>query len=58
MKLGGTLLDSSQSAAACTELAAVQRSGAELVVVHEGGRQMTRFLTERGVEAASSMGLE
>jgi len=52
VKLGGTLLDSPelrQSLAA--QLARATETGNEIVVVHGGGKQMTRFLTERGVES-------
>lgn len=57
VKLGGTLLDdpvsltslSAQIASACREVSAV--------VVHGGGKQMTRFLAERGVESQFVGGL-
>lgn len=52
VKLGGTLLDAPESRARLAEeLSAVQRSGVDVVVVHGGGKQMTRFLNERGVES-------
>jgi len=59
VKLGGTLLDEDTSRKRlATELAAVmQRPGLELVVVHGGGKQMTRFLAERGVESKFVNGL-
>lgn len=58
VKLGGTLLDESASRTRLSgELAALQRSGHELVVVHGGGKQMTRFLSERGVESRFVEGL-
>ena len=51
VKLGGTLLDEDESRVRLSqELAAVSREYA-LVVVHGGGKQMTRFLAERGVES-------
>ena len=58
VKLGGTLLDD----AACRntlagQIARVRAKGAEVVVVHGGGRQMTRFLAERGVESRFVNGL-
>ncbi len=58
VKLGGTLLDAPESRARLArELAAVQAGGVELVVVHGGGKQMTRFLAERGVESRFVEGL-
>lgn len=58
VKLGGTLLDAPESRTRLArELAAVPASGAELVVVHGGGKQMTRFLAERGVESRFVEGL-
>lgn len=58
VKLGGTLLDNVESRdRLAAELADVRRSGIELVVVHGGGKQMTRFLTERGVETKFINGL-
>lgn len=58
VKLGGTLLDDECSRAALAEqIAAAVRAGVELVVVHGGGKQMTRYLTERGVESTFVNGL-
>lgn len=58
VKLGGTLLDAPESRARlATELSAIQRSGVEMVVVHGGGKQMTRFLAERGIESRFVGGL-
>jgi len=58
VKIGGTLLDTPESrqrlAAESTE---VSRQGHRLVVVHGGGKQMTRFLEERGVESRFVNGL-
>ncbi|MEO8100859.1 MAG: acetylglutamate kinase [Acidobacteriota bacterium] len=58
IKLGGTLLDAAESrhrlAAEITQAAA---PGRQIVVVHGGGKQMTRFLTERGVESRFVNGL-
>ena len=56
VKLGGTLLDAAELAAARWRRRSPRRSraGVEMVVVHGGGKQMTRFLTERGVESRSS----
>jgi acetylglutamate kinase len=58
VKLGGTLLDAPESRARlAAELAAVAREGVELVVVHGGGKQMTRYLAERGIESRFVNGL-
>ena len=58
VKLGGTLLDDAASRHRLAgELAAVAASGHELVIVHGGGKQMTRFLAERGVESKFVNGL-
>jgi len=58
VKLGGTLLDIPESRARlAAELSRVQRNGVEMVVVHGGGKQMTRFLAERGVESRFVGGL-
>ena len=57
VKLGGTLLDADATREALArQLAAISRS-VEVVVVHGGGRQMTRYLTERGVESQFVNGL-
>ena len=57
IKLGGTLLDeqSSRERLAC-EIAAASRQH-EIAVVHGGGKQMTRFLAERGIESRFVNGL-
>ncbi len=58
VKLGGTLLDTpSTRARLAAQLASVRRGGAELVVVHGGGKQMTRYLAERGVQSSFVNGL-
>lgn len=58
IKLGGTLLDSVDSRQRlAAELAALRAQGLHLVVVHGGGKQMTRFLSERGVESKFVGGL-
>jgi acetylglutamate kinase len=55
IKLGGTLLDAPDSRARLAgEIAAI---GHATVVVHGGGKQMTRYLTERGVESRFVNGL-
>lgn len=58
VKLGGTLLDAPASRARlAAELSQIQRSGVEMVVVHGGGKQMTRFLTAQGIETRFVGGL-
>jgi acetylglutamate kinase len=58
VKLGGTLLDTAGSRRALTaQIADVLRAGHRTVVVHGGGKQMTRFLTERGIESRFVNGL-
>ena len=58
VKLGGTLLDAADSRARLArEIVAVAGRGIETVVVHGGGKQMTRFLEERGVESQFVGGL-
>jgi acetylglutamate kinase len=57
VKLGGTLLDEEASRnRLATEIAQAAR-GHEVVVVHGGGKQMTRFLAERGIESRFVNGL-
>ena len=57
IKLGGTLLDAveSRQRLACEIAALAERE--QVVVVHGGGKQMTRFLAERGVESRFVNGL-
>lgn len=59
VKLGGTLLDEPASrdrlARELTEVSS--QPGIRMVVVHGGGKQMTRFLAERGVESKFVGGL-
>ncbi|MGA2185203.1 MAG: acetylglutamate kinase [Bryobacteraceae bacterium] len=58
VKIGGTLLESSESRHRLAgEIAEVFRSGVETVVVHGGGKQMTRFLEERGIRSQFVNGL-
>lgn len=59
VKLGGTLLDEESSRQRlAAELAEVSgRPGIQMVVVHGGGKQMTRFLQERGIESRFVGGL-
>ena len=58
VKLGGTLLDAPESRdRLAAEVALARRGGAEIVVVHGGGKQMTRYLAERGIESRFVNGL-
>ncbi len=58
VKIGGTLLDSGASRKRlATELAEACRDGHRLVVVHGGGKQMTQFLAERGIQSEFVGGL-
>ncbi|MBV9443712.1 MAG: acetylglutamate kinase [Acidobacteriaceae bacterium] len=57
IKVGGTLLDEPESRARIArQLAEIAREY-ELVVVHGGGRQMTRYLEERGIQSRFVDGL-
>lgn len=58
VKLGGTLLDTPESRdRLAREISEIARNGVRAVVVHGGGKQMTRFLAERGVESRFVNGL-
>ena len=58
IKLGGTLLDGRESRdRVAREVAALAAAGHQVTVVHGGGKQMTRFLAERGVESRFVNGL-
>jgi len=58
VKLGGTLLDAPDSRdSLAAQLAEARGRGVELVVVHGGGKQMTRYLSDRGVESRFVGGL-
>ena len=57
VKLGGTLLDDADSRRRLAREIAASARGNEMVVVHGGGKQMTRYLTERGVESRFVNGL-
>jgi acetylglutamate kinase len=58
VKIGGTLLDSAETRARlAAQIAGARRDGVEAVVVHGGGKQMTRYLAERGVESRFVNGL-
>ncbi len=58
IKIGGTLLDAAESRhRVAAEIGQAVQSGLRVVVVHGGGKQMTRFLSERGVESRFVNGL-
>jgi acetylglutamate kinase len=57
VKLGGTLLDSPDSRHRLAGEIAALAASARVVIVHGGGKQMTRFLSERGVESRFVNGL-
>jgi acetylglutamate kinase len=58
IKIGGTLLDDPRSRARlASEIADAVRDGLHAAVVHGGGKQMTRFLSERGIESRFVNGL-
>jgi acetylglutamate kinase len=57
VKLGGTLLDDPAARRRIAEEVAAASREVEMVLVHGGGKQMTRFLAERGVESQFVDGL-
>lgn len=57
IKLGGTLLDEPGSLSRLAGEIAASSKSHEIAVVHGGGKQMTRFLAERGVESRFVNGL-
>jgi acetylglutamate kinase len=57
IKLGGTLLDGPESRERLAREIAAAAAANQVVVVHGGGKQMTRFLAERGVESRFINGL-
>jgi len=58
IKIGGTLLDAAESRGRLAgEIAQAIENGLDAVVVHGGGKQMTRFLEERGIESHFVNGL-
>jgi acetylglutamate kinase len=57
VKIGGTLLDADAAREGLARQIADAARTAAVVVVHGGGRQMTRFLAERGVESRFVNGL-
>jgi acetylglutamate kinase len=58
VKLGGTLLDAAETRdGLARQIAAARSAGHEITVVHGGGKQMTRYLTERGIPSTFVGGL-
>jgi acetylglutamate kinase len=58
VKLGGSLLETEESRRRLVrDLAEAARQRVRLVVVHGGGKQLTRYLAERGVESRFIGGL-
>lgn len=57
IKLGGALLDTAESRGRLTREIAATVAGHQAVIVHGGGKQMTQFLAERGVESKFVNGL-
>lgn len=52
IKLGGTLLESEETRRAlCEQIAAAQAAGHQTVVVHGGGKRLSRYLKDQGVES-------
>ncbi len=58
IKIGGSLLDDPASRNdIARQITEVTASGVSVVVVHGGGKQMTRFLEERGIQSRFVRGL-
>jgi acetylglutamate kinase len=57
IKIGGTLLDCAESRKRIAHELAEVHAAHTLVVVHGGGKQMTRFLEERGIKSQFVNGL-
>ena len=58
VKLGGTLLDAPETRELlAAQIACARARGAQITVVHGGGKQMTRYLAERGIESRFVNGL-
>jgi acetylglutamate kinase len=58
VKLGGTLLDAAESRnRLASEISSAVNQDLQVVVVHGGGKQMTRYLADRGVESRFINGL-
>lgn len=58
IKIGGTLVDDADSRnAVARQIAGLRGRGIHAAVVHGGGKQMTRFLEERGIQSSFVRGL-
>jgi len=58
IKLGGTLLDASDSRhRLASEISSAVEQGVQVVVVHGGGKQMTRYLADHGIQSRFVNGL-
>jgi len=57
IKIGGSLLDAAESRERLAREIAAVAGREQVVVVHGGGKQMTRFLAERGIESRFVNGL-
>jgi acetylglutamate kinase len=58
IKLGGTLIDAVESRhRLAAEISAAVNPGLQCVVVHGGGKQMTRYLADHGIESRFVNGL-
>ncbi len=57
IKIGGTLLDSQEKVRSIAAQLASIGPDHQVVVVHGGGKEVTRFLSERGVESRFQNGL-
>ena len=57
IKLGGSLLDDAVLCASIAAQIAALPAGVSAVIVHGGGKQMTRYLAARGVESRFMDGL-
>jgi acetylglutamate kinase len=58
IKIGGSLLDDAPSRKdIARQIVQVAESGVTVTVVHGGGKQMTRFLEERGIQSTFVRGL-
>ncbi|MGO9242834.1 MAG: acetylglutamate kinase [Bryobacteraceae bacterium] len=57
IKLGGSLLDDAVLCASIAAQIAALPAGVSAVIVHGGGKQMTRYLAARGVESSFMDGL-
>ena len=57
VKLGGTLLDSAETRESLAQQIAAIARRESLVIVHGGGKQLTHFLAERGIDSRFVNGL-